>query len=686
MATLGASFKTALLTVVPPTIFVSTGSGGQILAVARDTGLTTVIFAGGSTFAPEDLVVGPDGKIYVCNTTGNQIIRLTPATNPANPVTAVEKVFDNSGSTSKQTLPEGCSFVSTFSDSAAASLDLYFNAQAPADSCTPGPSTSCIGVWKIAGAATSSAPLPAPVRVSQAFTSKAEGIEFDIAGDLLTVDTANGKVLRGLPPNPSLGTTSFNCGVGSPNCVSAFIPGDNTTLSTPYGIAVNACGDILVADSINSTVNRYSATTGFLLDQLAFSSKDHPKYLEADATDALFVVTGDETGSRSSDGKVWRVDLAPPSTIPQPPTSSSCPLPANTSQTNVHLLIDLKHPATGQLVGTLNIPNALGLAVPATNFTTPLQTFSASNTPNLFKFGHFTFSVTCNNLLASFQMQVTALKSRPTDVANAEVTFSPSTSWPSTPSAQCPAAVKQPVCVHFASQHGYCTQFEEQAFTVATLPVPISDIALPSFCSAFTFKAGAFTLDLLNNTGGAHTNGTPTQTAPFTECQSQHFWPAAGPGIDAGWDLGGDNSKHVVFNSALTVNGKITLQQPVLSCTTTPPPLPPSCNPMFNFGQNIRVAFELTLPNGSSIPNATERLSILRTMINNTPDSTPQRVVSTNNVNVNNFFKTGTGNLYTFPVDSSAFDRLPRGTVAIYQFTIWGDGAPPFSFNVTVDF
>ena len=93
---------------------------------------------------------------------------------------------------------------------------------------------------------------------------------------------------------------------------------------------------------------------------------------------------------------------------------------------------------------------------------------------------------------------------------------------------------------------------------------------------------------------------------------------------------------------------------------------------------------------GAAITQATERLSILR--IQHTTNGTitnefvPQTVVSTNNMSFENFFNANSSGMYSFGADSSVFDPFGRGTSAVYQFTIWGNGAPPFSFDIIAQF
>ena len=56
-------------------IFVST-FGGQILSIDSETGTTLATYTGDDDFYPEDIVVGPDGMVYVCDTQGDRIFRM----------------------------------------------------------------------------------------------------------------------------------------------------------------------------------------------------------------------------------------------------------------------------------------------------------------------------------------------------------------------------------------------------------------------------------------------------------------------------------------------------------------------------------------------------------------------------------------------------------------------------------
>src|ERR1700747_3189775 len=57
------------------TVYVSTGAGQQILAIDANLGAVTGV-CNISPGVPEDVVIGPDGNLYVADTTGNRIYRV----------------------------------------------------------------------------------------------------------------------------------------------------------------------------------------------------------------------------------------------------------------------------------------------------------------------------------------------------------------------------------------------------------------------------------------------------------------------------------------------------------------------------------------------------------------------------------------------------------------------------------
>ncbi|HEX8924935.1 MAG TPA: hypothetical protein VF786_04045, partial [Terriglobales bacterium] len=582
--------------------------------------------------------------LYIADTTGNKIWRMgTTLPAPASPAAScgATPVYDASSSTCTSggnattcpTGPEGPSFLRVNT------IDLYFN--------THGTNT---GVWKIAGIASASSNCGTNCPVAQVVptfgaSASGEGTEFDIFGNLLAVDSADNQVLRATAP-----------------AFSSTQPFITTNLSSPFGVALNTCGDILVASG--KYVNRYNSSNGAFIDRLTVGGNNYPRFLEVDAANRIFLTTAaDETGKNAT---IWRFDPANAGTNN---AVTSCALPSYT-------LVWTQALSTKTNLGLLG-NNALGLGLAPSTFAISQTLSAANNYSATFNFGgQHSFSVTCTNPTGvSIPMTVTALRSRPTDSTSPEVTFSPANPWPAATTTQCPALINTPVCTHYGSLHGFCTQYVE-----TTVPADPSTV-----CGNFQFKIGFFSAEFFSTPGGAHTSGT-NATDPFTDCQSQDFYATAGPGLDTGTRLDGSNSKHVVFNSGLTFqNTVLTLTSPVSSCGTSG-----NCNPQFNAGQNIAVKFNLSFANGTAISTATEQLSVILVQTTfkgvTTTVMQPQTVVSTKNSSTLNFFNANSSGQYSYNLDSSAFTQLKKGTLATYQFNIWGNGFQPYMFPVNVQY
>ena len=238
----------------------------------------------------------------------------------------------------------------------------------------------------------------------------------------------------------------------------------------------------------------------------------------------------------------------------------------------------------------------------------------------------------------------------------------------------------------------------EQAFQ-ADKTTKITDAQLNSgtYCSggACDFRGlfAYFTLDKINFPGGAHafTDGVPPLTVsygssppnPTDDCQTLYFFPGnGGNGLDPTYTRG-SNSKHVVFNSNTNFGPfQIVLGSPTASCDPNG-----VCNPQFNPNSNIAVKFAFF---NSTFNSASERLSIMRVQHTTkgvtTTEQVVENVVPTNNSSFQNFFDANGSGQYSYGADVSAFQRLPKGSVAIYQLTIWGNASLPFSFFVGVQF
>jgi hypothetical protein len=296
------------------------------------TGLIKVVYAGGEDFLPEDITVGPDNRLYVCDATNGRILRMDQDGKK------VETVFDQATSPASQAPggPQGPRFSSTGT--------LFFNTKN-----TNGSNPS--GVWKIDGLAAipSGGRFPAPVKVLSA-TDSGEGLAFRNNGDLLVINRGLGEVQRSL--SPDLMSTQ------------AIVTG----LTDPIGVAVNSVDDIFVArgNSLNG-IQRFTVTSKGVASTpyVNFDPADLPIYFEFNSEDTLFVTTADAT---LQNGKLWRV--APPVA---PNTTGSKTLLA----------------ALPKCKG--KVPPAVGVGIPATSRSITKKDFTGTQAYN---FGFSSYEVT----------------------------------------------------------------------------------------------------------------------------------------------------------------------------------------------------------------------------------------------------------------------------------------------------
>lgn len=395
---LSGSALAAPETTTGPQVFVSTFDSHQILSVDGTTGAVTVIFTGGSNFVPEDIVVGPDKKLYICNSDFNQIIRMD--LNGSN----VETIYDaiNFSETSHPQGPEGPSFHGAG--------DLYFNTRG---------FTTHSGVWKMPGIASigMGGSFPAPVNVltaTQTGSTFGEGTTFATNGALLVVDRSGNRVLRSSPPYTS---------------VSPLI---TTGLDIPFGIAVNSTGDIFVSSEGDlNNIKRYSSTGAFKSVWASFTEGDQPVYIEFDGADNLFVATT----QGAANGKVWKVDPSGTLTLVKALDPIGCEFECSP-------------------------PRAVGLAVVPT--PVPItQTFSPGNTTNTYNFGSSTTQIQfLGNVLTTFDLTITKTPTSPADLAamlsNPEVFSAVGLAAPLNTSAVFPPGT---TCMHESSAGGFCTSY-----------------------------------------------------------------------------------------------------------------------------------------------------------------------------------------------------------------------------------
>lgn len=248
-------------------VFVSGFGSQEIFSIDSSTGAVTTIFTGDSNFFPEDVVVGPDDKLYVCDAPGDRIFRMDQ--NGGN----VEVVYDRSLVQAGPEGPEGPSF--------GPGDDLYFN--------TRGPNHS--GIWRIEDvAATPVGPFPAPVQVldeTETGSTFGEGTAWSQTGDLLIVDRSNSQVMVSSPP------------FGSASVFANFS-------GTPFGIDVDSVGDVFVAvnDTGGNRVLRFDDAGNSQGVWASFNNSVN--FIEFDAADNLWVVTSD--AGTGANGNLHKVD------------------------------------------------------------------------------------------------------------------------------------------------------------------------------------------------------------------------------------------------------------------------------------------------------------------------------------------------------------------------------------------
>jgi sugar lactone lactonase YvrE len=296
-------------------------TGAQVVKAVDDGSGTVTAINTASGEQPEDIVVGPDGKIYICDADQNKIRRMNQDG------TGVEVVYDRSLNSNSTTAcaggpcpsgPEGPSF--------STKGDLYFN--------TRGAPATHTGVWKITSAQLSGSLPVTPTNVLTAFSTFGEGTTFGATDNLLVVDSSGGRVLQSTPPYTS---------------ATAIITG----LNVPAGIAVNSAGDIFVSEFGTKQISHYGSGGGSPIGIYAtFTDGTGPIYSQFDASDHLYVVTSNDTDA--GPGKLYRIDT---------PGGSA----------NTHLVVDF----AGK---PLNNIHMIGLGLPATTFTTPQQAIAPGMT------------------------------------------------------------------------------------------------------------------------------------------------------------------------------------------------------------------------------------------------------------------------------------------------------------------
>lgn len=332
--------------ITSPTGPVYVSDSTQVIKVDPNTGAISVVLTSGAG-ASEDIAIGPDGKVYICDATNGRILRMNQDGSQ------FEAIYNFSTTTSTtcggSACPEsvdGLSFVLS-------SGDLFFITVADDH---PGPFT---GAWEIPGVAGIGfgGPFPLPVNILPASqllgTQEGQGTAFDLSRNWLMADASLNRILSSPPPYTS---------------ASVLIP--DTMGVNPVGVAVNSHGDILVAnlgsgDNAGGNVACFSSSGSFQTLYTDFSSSnDLPLYIKFDSSGNLFVATSDFT-TDPVDGRLWRVS---------PAASPPCSAPGIRT-----LVADIGAAFSSSSVPGLNDSVAVGVAIP--NLSAPPTPLTSGGQP-----------------------------------------------------------------------------------------------------------------------------------------------------------------------------------------------------------------------------------------------------------------------------------------------------------------
>jgi hypothetical protein len=544
----------------------------QVVAVNATTKVAEVIYTGSGSFS--DCALGPDGRLYVAN--DSQVIRF----DPQDPYGTDETVA------TLLSAARGLSFNVT---------TLYV-------------STTSSGVWALAGVSEVSQGGPFPSVALTSSPGAGQGTTFAIDGPLWFVSGAT--VRQSFPPYATSQVLA------------------TTGLTSPIGVGVNTCGDLLAADQASQSIKRFSKTGGFLSTYLDFAQnsnlrKHFPRHFEIDASNRAYIVADSSTS-----GKDALIIRAGPALAGVAPTSSCA------STTQVEVLAQLKTSAISGLISN----RAVGIAVGPTSHQIT-NTFSPADCgAKVYNFGYHVLKIDFETCFNPFSLTVTALKSKPSEVSFANDLEE----FPTTPIEG----------MRYSPLGGYVIQYVYEEPLAP--PPPQSGVDFDSF----TAQYGFFTQEIVGTPGVAKA-ADHAPTAAFTTNVGHDYWDVGFLDASAG-ERENDFSKRVVFNSGLaqtcTFGG---FEEPLRSG-----------NPQFNSPQNIKIAFKLM---GSGCAGGELRVSVAKVV----PDGFLAQTVSSGQQDDNIMDTSGPGN-YIYNLETIGY------TPGRYLITVWGSVLAPTSIEIEI--
>jgi hypothetical protein len=608
-----------------PTVYVCT-AGGQVVTVDGATGAASVLFPANfsSDGSFNDCVVGPDGWLYIAK--ANQIVRINPSVTTANVDDPVATLPSGAGDA------RGLSFNIT---------TLYIN-------------TSSGGVYKLVGtpglfptpddrldfasggtssACPSTQTLPCPTLLIGLGTS-GQGLAFDRLGNL---DVASGNGVQQLfPTNYTTGGGLLTGGLVGPT----------------FGIAVNTCNDVLVADVGSKSIKRRPDTLGATFANvtgLTFSGNEYPRHFQIDSSNRGYLVT---TSSSLSGAKIYRFN----------PVGSN-PIASCSSATQT-LLKELKTSGSGSVPGLIST-SAVGLAIGRSSHSIT-NTFPAGvDCKQVFNYGFHTVGITFQECFTSFDVTLTSHMSEPSQI---EFTSGGLVNPLPDPPIE---------AMRYSPEGGFGIEyvFEHPPFEPLAPPLPVGCPSSGPGCQYLMTGSGeayraiySFVSQEQIKTPGIASNSTShtlDASVPYTDSVADDYWDLRVFGVDPPGDRGdGFGSKKVVFNAGLATACAIdgTFETPLADL-----------NPPQMSGNNLKIAFKaVTLdtqgnPTNTPCEGGTLFVSIVRI------DPLPFTVVNvTSNSNEGNLMDEQSGK-YSYNLQLSTGEY----TSGTYLITVWGNVLEP---------